>query len=405
MASHIKNDFPILQQKIHGHPLAYLDNGATTQIPQAVIDAYTTYYSTINANIRRGIHALSEKSDHHYEATRALVAEFIHAPSPEHIIFTSGATESINLVAQSYGNQYLTAGDEIILSTMEHHSNLLPWQRVAKEKGAILKYVTLHQDGQLDMDMFKASITKNTKIIALTHVSNVTGVINPIQSICREAKKRGIITVIDGTQAIPHFPVDMQSLECDFYAFSAHKMYGPKGVGILFGRTELLETMPAYHLGGGIITTVKATQATYQDAPYRFEAGTPNIAGIYALKACINYLNTIGYKTIQFHEKALYQYTAEALKTIKGLKIYGDIQNKAPVFAFTIDQIHPHDIATLVDAKGVALRSGMHCTTLLHDFFNIPATTRGSIAIYNDQQDVDQCIDALIKAVKMMRRT
>ena len=336
MLAHIKNDFPILQQKIHGHPLAYLDNGATTQIPQTVIDAYTTYYSTINANIRRGIHTLSEKNDQHYEATRSIVAEFIHAPSPDNIVFTSGATESINMVAHSYGRQHLKAGDEIMLSTMEHHANLLPWQRVAQETGAILKYISLHQDGQLNMDMFDANLTNNTKLIALTHVSNVTGVINPIQAICREAKKRGIITVIDGTQAVPHFSVNVQALECDFYVFSAHKMYGPKGVGILFGRAELLETMPAYHLGGGIITTVSATQATYQKAPHRFEAGTPNIAGIYAFKACINYLNTIGYHTIQSHETKLYQYTAAALKTINGLKIYGDIAHKAPVFAFTI---------------------------------------------------------------------
>jgi cysteine desulfurase / selenocysteine lyase len=397
----VKNKFPILSQPINNKPLKYLDNGATTHKPNEVIDALTHYYTHANANIRRGIHALSERSDFLYEESREKTAGFINAPSKGTVVFTSGATESINIVAHSFTKPNLKRGDHIVLTTMEHHANIIPWQQIANEVGAELIYVPFSDEGILDMDALKQALTPKCKMLACIHVSNVLGTLNPVKEICALAKQHNIPTLIDGTQSAPHMPVDMQDLDCDFFVFSAHKMYGPTGVGVLYGKAHHLETMQPFMFGGGIIHQVTHKHSTFLAPPHRFEAGTPNIAGIIGFGACIDFINELGIAAIYEYEMAIFNKTLPMLESIEGLKMYGTTKNKAPIFSFTMDDIHAHDLATIADTQGVAIRSGMHCASLIFQHYDIPSAARGSIAIYNTVDDVEMLAQALLKAKKL----
>ena len=398
----IRTDFPILKREVNGKPLIYLDNGATAQKPQQVIDVINKYYQLENANIHRGIHTLSQEATDAYEKARVTVQNFINAKHEHEVIFTSGTTGSINLIASSFAKKYLTVGDEIIISTMEHHSNIVPWQMVCEEYGAVLKVVPINDKGEFLFDEYEKLLSNKTKMVAVTHVSNTLGTINPVKEIIAKAKAFGAFTLIDGAQAVPHKKVDVQKLDCDFYAFSAHKMFGPTGVGILYGKEEVLSNLPPYQGGGDMIKTVTFEKTTYNELPHKFEAGTPNIAGGIAIATAIDYMNEIGIENIASHEAALLEYATQQIKTIKGVRIIGEAENKASVLSFLVEGTHPTDIGMILDKLGIAIRTGHHCTEPLMNRFGIPGTARASFAFYNTKEEIDVFIEALKKAVNML---
>ncbi len=388
----MKLDFPLFR---NNPSLVYLDSASTTQKPACVIDAETHFYENNYANVHRGIYQLSESATVAYENVRQKAADFIHAKHPHEIIFTKGTTESINLVAQSFGLSHIKAGDEIILSVMEHHSNIVPWQQVCERVGATLKIIPLNHCGELDVDFYQNALSEKTKMVALAHSSNVLGTINPIKKIIALAHEKNIPVLLDGAQAIAHIPVDVQDLDCDFYAFSAHKLYGPSGVGILYGKTSYLEKMPPYQTGGTMIRQVTFEKTEFTVLPYKFEAGTPNIAGVIGLGAAIDYVKKIGFEKIQLHENKLLMYATQKLSAIDGLKIYGTSNHKSAVISFTLDCAHAHDVATILDQSNIAVRAGHHCAMPLMDYLGVPALTRVSFGIYNDFSDTDKLIIGL----------
>ena len=398
----IRAQFPILSRKVKGKDLVYLDNAATAQKPVAVIDALVHYYSHYNANIHRGLHTLADEATAAYEASRVAVKDFVGASSPDEIIFTKGTTESINLVAHSWGKSFLQEGDEIIISSLEHHANIVPWQMIAAEKKAILKVIPINDDGILDMEAFMSMLGHKTKFVSVVHVSNALGIINPVEEIIRLAHQHNAVVLIDGAQSSVHLDIDVQSLGCDFYAFSGHKIYGPTGVGVLYGRKDLLESMPPYQGGGEMIKEVRFEHTTYNELPFKFEAGTPNIADVIALKAGIDFIKSLGKPAIRKHEEMLLEYATTQLKEITGLRIVGDVKNKVSVISFVIDGVHPQDLAILLDNQGIAVRTGHHCTQPLMHRLGIVGTTRASFAAYNTIEEIDLLIQALNKSLKML---
>jgi cysteine desulfurase/selenocysteine lyase len=396
----IRKDFPILNRSVNGKPLVYFDNGATSQTPQAVIDVIVDYYSNYNANIHRGVHTLSQEATDKYEEARKIIQAHFNAKRAYEIILTSGTTQSINLVANGY-KSLLKKGDEVIVSALEHHSNIVPWQMACEVSGATLKVIPMTQDGILDITAYKALINENTKLVFCNHVSNALGVINPIETIIKEAHKVGAKVLIDGAQACPHIKPDVQKLDVDFYVASAHKMCGPTGVGMLYGKEELLNALPPYQGGGEMIDQVTFEKTTYAGLPHKFEAGTPNICGGIAFGAAINYMNAIGFKTIATYENELLEYATEQLKALDDVKIYADTKDKTAVISFNIEGLHPYDIGTIVDKLGVAVRTGHHCAQPIMDFFKIPGTIRASFMFYNTKEEIDIFIKA-VKRAKMM---
>ena len=391
----IRLDFPILRQRIHGKPLVYLDNAATTQKPQPVLDALVHYYAEENSNVHRGVHSLSGRATDSYEAARETARRFLNAADPNEIVFVRGTTEGINLVARTHGRTHVGAGDEIVISEMEHHSNIVPWQLLCEEKGARLRVIPVTDAGELLLDEYERLLNERTKIVAIAHVSNVLGTINPVADIVRLAKARGITVVVDGAQAVAHMPVDVQALGCDFYAFSGHKIFGPTGVGVLFGRKALLESMPVYQGGGGMIGRVTFERTTFADLPYKFEAGTPDIAGAIGLAAALDYLTAIGIERVASYEDELLTYATGALREVPGLRLTGTAPSKASVLSFVLGDVHPHDIGTILDREGVAVRAGHHCCQPLMTRLGVPATARASLALYNTREDVDALVAAL----------
>lgn len=398
----IRADFPILAREVNGKPLVYFDNGATSQKPQQVIDVIDKYYTFQNSNIHRGIHTLSQEATDAYEKARITVQNFINTKHEHEVIFTSGTTGSINLVASSFAKKYLNKGDEIIISTMEHHSNIVPWQMVCEEYGAILKVVPINDKGEFLFEEFEKLLSDKTKLVAVTHVSNTLGTINPVKEIIKKAKAIGAFTLIDGAQAVPHKKVDVQELDCDFYVFSGHKMLGPTGVGILYGKETILNSLPPYQGGGDMIKTVTFEKTTYNELPHKFEAGTPNIVGGIALAAAIDYMNNIGIHNIETYEHELLTYATEKIKQIEGLRIIGEAKQKASVLSFVVDGTHPSDIGMIIDKLGIAIRTGHHCTEPLMNRLNVPGTARASFAFYNTPEEIDVFIEALKRAVKML---
>ena len=399
----LRQDFPILSKKINGKPLVYLDNGATAQKPKQVIDAISNYYQTQNANIHRGVHQLSIEATVSYENARITVQKHLNAALSQEIIFTSGTTESINLLANSFGKKYINAGDEIIISEMEHHSNILPWQVLCEEKGAVLKVIPINEKGELLIDEYKKLLCGKTKIVAVTHVSNTLGTINPVKKIIELAHEKNIPVLIDGAQALPHIKVDVQALDADFYCFGGHKIFAPSGVGILYGKEKWLNEMPPYKVGGGTIKTVTFKKTEYADLPLKFEAGTPNIEGGIGLAAAIDYLNEIGLENIGAYECELLEYATAKLSAIEGLRIIGTAKEKASVISFVIEEIHPLDIGTILDKQGIAVRTGHHCTQPLMQHFGIPGTIRASLVFYNTKEEIDALVNGIEKAIKMLK--
>ncbi|MBE28028.1 MAG: cysteine desulfurase CsdA [Euryarchaeota archaeon] len=397
----IKSDFPTLDQKVNGNQLVYLDNAATTQKPYSVIETLEKYYKNTNSNIHRGVHTLSQRATEKYENTRIKIADFINSASEKEIIFVRGATEGINLVASSYVKPLLNSNDEIIISQMEHHANIVPWQIICDEKNAKLKILPMNQDGDLLIDELENMINKNTKFIAMNHVSNSLGTINPIKEIVHLAHKNKIRILVDGAQAVQHIPVNMKEIDADFYCFSGHKLYAPTGIGVLYGKKELLDEMPPYQGGGDMIKSVTFEKTVYNDVPQKFEAGTPNISGVIALGTAIDYILNIGMEDIAKHEDELLEYATKEISKIEGVKIIGNAQNKASVLSFTIEGIHPHDIGTIMDSEGVAIRAGKHCTDPVMDFYCIPATARASFAIYNTKNDVKKLVKSVKKTIEV----
>ena len=393
----IREDFPILAQRVHGKPLVYLDNAATSQKPQAVIDSLARYYSSQNANIHRGVHTLSELATYEYEKARGKIKLFLNASDSREIIFVRGATEGINLVAQSYGRKFIKAGDEIIISAMEHHSNIVPWQMLCEQVGAVLRVIPINDDGELLMDEYDKLLNSKTKFVSIVYLSNSLGTINPVKDIIKRAHKRGIPVLVDGAQSTSHLSVDVQDLDCDFYVFSGHKVFGPTGIGVLYGKTALLESMPPYQGGGDMISSVTFEKTTYNALPYKFEAGTPNIAGVIALGVAIDYVRTIGLDAIAAHERELVNYATEKLSAIDGIRIIGTAKEKSSVVSFVMENIHAHDIGTIVDREGIAIRTGHHCTQPVMKRFGIPATARASFAFYNTRHEIDALVKALVK--------
>ena len=384
-----------MRQRIHGKPLVYLDNAATTQKPQPVLDALVHYYAEENSNVHRGVHSLSGRATDSYEAARETARRFLNAADPNEIVFVRGTTEGINLVARTHGRTHVGAGDEIVISEMEHHSNIVPWQLLCEEKGARLRVIPVTDAGELLLDEYERLLNERTKIVAIAHVSNVLGTINPVADIVRLAKARGITVVVDGAQAVAHMPVDVQALGCDFYAFSGHKIFGPTGVGVLFGRKALLESMPVYQGGGGMIGRVTFERTTFADLPYKFEAGTPDIAGAIGLAAALDYLTAIGIERVASYEDELLTYATGALREVPGLRLAGTAPSKASVLSFVLGDVHPHDIGTILDREGVAVRAGHHCCQPLMTRLGVPATARASLALYNTREDVDALVAAL----------
>jgi cysteine desulfurase / selenocysteine lyase len=398
----IRADFPILAREVNGKPLVYFDNGATSQKPQQVIDVIDKYYTFQNSNIHRGIHTLSQEATDAYEKARITVQNFINAKHEHEVIFTSGTTGSINLVASSFAKKHLNKGDEIIISTMEHHSNIVPWQMVCEDYGAILKVVPINDKGEFLFEEFEKLLSDKTKLVTVTHVSNTLGTINPVKEIIKKAKAIGAFTLIDGAQAVPHKKVDVQELDCDFYVFSGHKMLGPTGVGILYGKEAILNSLPPYQGGGDMIKTVTFEKTTYNELPHKFEAGTPNIVGGIALAAAIDYMNNIGIHNIETYEHELLTYATEKIKQIEGLRIIGEAKQKASVLSFVVDGTHPSDIGMIIDKLGIAIRTGHHCTEPLMNRLNVPGTARASFAFYNTPEEIDVFIEALKRAIKML---
>ncbi len=395
----IRRDFPILATRVHGKPLVYLDNAATAQKPQAVLDAISGYYSSENSNVHRGVHALSAAATESYERAREICRAFLNASETAEIIFVRGATEAINLVAQSYGRAFLKPGDEIVLSALEHHSNIVPWQMLCEQVGARLKVIPINDAGELVLDRFESMLTGRTKLVAVNHVSNALGTINPVRRIVDVAQRRGIVVLLDGAQAVPHMKVDVQALGCDFYAFSGHKLFGPTGVGVLFGKRALLEKMSPYQGGGDMISLVTFEKTHYNVLPYKFEAGTPDIAGAIGLGAAIDYVTSLGLDAIAAYEHELLGYGTARLNEIPGVKIVGTAEEKASVLSFVLDGVHPHDVGTVLDREGVAIRAGHHCAMPVMQRFGVPATARASLAFYNTPAE----LDALASAVRKVK--
>jgi cysteine desulfurase/selenocysteine lyase len=395
----LRQVFPILNQKVRGKALVYLDNAATSQKPQPVIDAIARYYQSGNANIHRGVHFLSEHATGEHEAAREAVRQFINATRMEELIFVRGTTEGINLVAQTYGRAHVGAGDEVLVSAMEHHSNIVPWQILCEQQGAKLRVIPINDQGELLLDEFEKLIGPRTKIVAVAHVSNALGTINPIREIVTIAHRHNVAVVVDGAQAVPHVKVDVQDLDCDFYAFSGHKMYGPMGIGVLYGKYKLLEAMPPYQGGGDMIRSVTFEKTQYNTLPYKFEAGTPDVAGAIGLGAAIRYLNSVGIENVATHEHELLEYATQSLSKLPGIRIIGNAKNKAAVLSFVMEGVHPHDIGTILDQEGIAVRTGHHCAQPIMQRFGIPATVRASFGLYNTKAEVD----ALVAGIKKVQ--
>ena len=395
----LKEQFPIFKANPE---LVYLDSAATTQKPQVVIDAISSFYQEDNANIHRGVYKLSQESTRLYEEARKKVANFINAKSEKEIVFVRSATEAINLIAQTYGKQNISKGDEILISEMEHHANIVPWQMLCEEKGAILKIIPMDDNGELVLSDLEQLLSKKTKLVAIVHISNTLGTINPVKEIIELAHQKNIPVLIDGCQAIQHLSIDIQDLDADFYVFSGHKLYGPTGIGVLYGKQELLDQMPPYQVGGDMIESVTFEKTTFQKAPAKFEAGTPNIAGAIGLGYAIDFVNKIGLKTIAAHEKELMQCAIRQLTKIKGLKIIGLAKQKAPIISFTLAEIHPHDLGTILDEEGIAIRTGHHCTQPIMKHFAITATSRASFGIYSKKEDIDRLVDAIKTAQSIL---
>ena len=397
----LREDFPILKQLVHGKPLVYLDNAATSQKPRQVIDAIADYYESYNSNVHRGLHALSEQATQAYEGARGIVRSFLNADEDREIIFVKGTTEGINLVASSYGRAHLQQGDEIIISEMEHHSNIVPWQILCEEKGAVLKVVPFNDDGELLLDEYERMLGPRTKLVSMTYISNALGTVNPVKSIIEIAHERGVPVLIDGAQAVPHRPVDVQDLDCDFFVFSSHKVFGPTGMGILYGKAEILDSMPPYQGGGDMIRSVTFEKTTYNDLPYKFEAGTPNVAGAIGLGSALEYVSRIGMNNIEEYEKSLLSYATEAVSSIEGVRIIGTASQKAGVLSFLLDQVHAHDVGTVLDTEGVAIRTGHHCAQPVMKHYGIAATARASLAFYNTRADIDALVKGLDKVIEV----
>lgn len=397
----LREDFPILSQTVHGQSLVYLDNAATTQKPRKVIEAIEHYYACDNANIHRGVHLLSQRATKDYENARKKVARFLNAADPHEIIFVRGATEAINLVANSYGRKNVTAGDEIVLTTMEHHSNIVPWQMLCQETGATLRVVPISDAGELDLDAYRALLNDRTRMVAVVHVSNALGTINPVKQMIAEAHARNVPVLVDGAQAVLHMRVDVRDLDADFYVLSGHKLYGPTGVGVLYGKRALLQKMPPWQGGGDMITSVTFEKTTYNVLPYKFEAGTPNIAGGIGLGAAIDYIESVGLDAIAAYEHELLAYGTELLAKMPRIRLIGTAREKASVLSFVVDGVHPHDIGTILDFEGVAIRTGHHCAQPVMDRLGIPATARASLAFYNTREELDRLADALRKVMEV----
>jgi len=396
----VRADFPILQIEVQGQPLVYLDNAASSQMPQPVIDRMVRYQSTEHANIHRAVHTLSERATAAYEAARVKLQRFINAPDEREVIFTSGTTEAINLVMHGYGRKFIQAGDEIILTTLEHHSNIVPWQMLAEETGAKIRVLPINDAGELCVDQFEALFNARTKLVGLSHVSNALGSINPVKQMIAMAHSHGVPVLVDGAQAVPHMAVDVQDLDCDFYAFSGHKLCGPTGIGVLYGKAELLEKMQPFKGGGDMILSVSFEETVYNTIPHKFEAGTPPIAAAVGLGAAVDYLSSIGMDAIVTHEHALLQYATRQLEALPGLRLIGTANNKAAVLSFTLDGVHPHDVGTLLNEDGIAVRTGHHCAQPVMARFKVPATTRASFAFYNRMADVD----ALVAGIRSVQK-
>ena len=392
--------FPILHQEVNGKPLAYFDNAATTQKPIQVIEALKNYYGVDNSNIHRGAHTLASRATDYFEQTRELVKTFINAPSVEEVIFTKGTTESINLIASTFGRKFINAGDEIIISTLEHHSNIVPWQMLCEEKGAILKIIPIHDNGELDLEAYKNLLSDKTKMVAVVHASNALGTINPVKEMITQAHSVGAKFLLDGAQSTAHLEVDVQDLNCDFLAFSAHKVYGPTGVGVLYGKREVLEAMPPYQGGGEMIKEVSFSKTTYNDIPYKFEAGTPNIGDVIAFAEALKFINQLGKAAIRAHENRLLAHATESCSKINGFIPIGTAKDKVSVLSFGINNIHPFDVGMMLDASGIAVRTGHHCTQPLMERFNIEGTVRASFAVYNTMEEIDRLVESLTKISK-----
>lgn len=399
----IRQDFPILRERIHGKPLIYLDNAATTQKPLFVIDAVHHYYRAQNANIHRGTHYLSQVATFEYEKARGKIRQFINAKDNKEIIFVRGTTEAINLVSSAYGRKFIRSGDEIIISAMEHHSNIVPWQILCEQTGAVLRVIPMNQSGELIMEAYAKLLNDKTKLVSVVHISNALGTVNPVKEIIRLAHERNIPVMLDAAQSIPHAPVDVRDLDCDFLVFSGHKMYGPTGVGVLYGKQQLLESMPPYHGGGDMIRTVSFEKTTYAELPNKFEAGTPNIAGGIGLGAAVDYINRIGINKIAEYEAELMAYTTEHLSAINKLRIIGTAKEKAGAISFVMENVHPHDAGTLLDLEGIAIRTGHHCAQPVMQFYGVPATSRASLSFYNTKEDVDALVKGLHKVMEVFK--
>ena len=398
----LRREFPVLSRMINGRPLCYLDNAASSQRPQFVIDAISRYYETTHANVHRGVHKLSQEATDLFEGAREKLRRFINARSTREVIFVRGTTEAINLVAQSYARPRLQPGDEILISWLEHHANIVPWQMVCEQTGAVLKVIPITRSGEVDYAAFESLLSDRTRLLALSHVSNALGTIVPVERFIREARRRGIPVLLDGAQAAPHMPVDVQALDCDFYCFSGHKMCGPTGIGVLYGRESLLAAMPPWQGGGDMILAVSFKGTVYNELPYKFEAGTPHIAGAIGLGAAVDYLESIGLERIAAAEQDLLDYATQRLAAIPGLTLVGTAPAKAAVVSFTVDGVHPHDLGTILDHEGVAIRTGHHCAMPVMEFFGLPATARASFAFYNTRAEVDRLVDALQVAREML---
>jgi cysteine desulfurase/selenocysteine lyase len=397
-------DFPILESRIHGKPLIYLDNAATTQKPQVVIDAEARYYREENANVHRGVHVLSQRATDAFEGARIKVQRFINAARSDEIVFVRGTTEAINLVAQSYGRPRLREGDEIVISALEHHSNIVPWQMVCQQTGALLRVIPVSDDGELDIDAYEKLLSERTRLVALAHVSNALGTINPVRAMIAKAHALGVPVLLDGAQAIAHLPVDVQALGCDFYAFSGHKIYAPMGIGVLYGKALLLEEMPPYQGGGDMIRTVAFEHTEYNVLPYKFEAGTPNVAGAIGLGAALDYLSRIGLETIAAYEHEVLDYATRVIADIPGVRLIGTAKDKTAILSFLVEGVHAHDIGTILDRQGIAIRAGHHCAMPLMQRFGVAATARASFALYNTQEEADALAAGLQRTVELFKR-
>jgi len=399
----VREDFPILHQEVRGRPLVYLDSAATAQKPQAVIDALVRFYQRDNANVHRGVHVLSKRATEAYEGAREAVRRFINARDTREIVFVRGTTEAINLVAQTYGRKHIGAGDEVLITQMEHHANIVPWRMLCEQTGAVLKVIPVDDRGELVMDAVDALLTERTRILAVTQVSNALGTVTPVKELTRRAHAKGIPVLVDGAQAVTHFPVDVQDLGCDFYAFSGHKMFGPTGIGVLYGRLERLDALPPYQGGGDMILSVTMEKVTYNRVPHRFEAGTPNLEGAVGLAAAIRYLESLGMENVAAHDRELLAYATQALESVPGLRMVGTAREKSGVLSFMLGDIHPHDVGTILDREGICIRTGHHCAQPVMQHFKVPATSRASLALYNTREDVDALVRGLHKVLEVFQ--